>query len=372
MTLLIDSQLLVLGGQEVEQEAVVRLAVDPVAVPLPTDELEVRALPDFERNVVLHGPAADRFEAQLTEAERDQLAVRPGRVALAGVGLLAQHDPDAGGLELAVDVTQAGDADRRHVVVRREHAQQVRVQLRHDLDQRGRRRLPGASEVQPLPVLLPGQPAGGQREQSRTVQGQKLHAAPCARSRGCRRAMNSAIRAVVRKCSTSMSSTDTVRSNVSSRCAKSSTNRSESSSPVSTRSVSGDGTSIWSFSVNSAAIRGSRVAATALRSGWSKGSSFIASPFFSDASTVDLAVGVARKLLVCLPARRQHIRGEQLGEVSPQAQRGHRRARSRYIGAADGRRLETVRGQGDRGGLPDVRQGEQGSLDLAQLDAVSP
>src|SRR5438552_4024937 len=268
MTLLIDSQLLVLGGQQVEQQAVVRLAVDPVAVPLPTNEVEVRAVPDLEGNVVLHGPAADRFEAQVAETERDQLAVRPGRVALAGMGLLAQHDPDAGGLELAMDVTQAGDADRRHVVVRREHAQQVRVQLRHDLDQRGRRRLPGASEVQPLPVLLPGQPARGQGEQIGTVQGQQFHAAPCARRRGNRRAMNSAIRAVVRKCSTSMSSTDTVRPNVSSRCAKSSTNRSESSRPVSTRSVSGDGTSIWSFSVNSAPIRGSQEVATALRSGW--------------------------------------------------------------------------------------------------------
>src|SRR5439155_17527997 len=150
------------------------------------------------------------------------------------------------------------------------------------------------------------------------------------------------------------SSTDTVRPNVSSRCAKSSTNRSESSRPVSTRSVSGDGTSIWSFSVNSAPIRGSKAVATALRSGWSKGSSFIAGPFFSDASTVDLAVGVARQLLACLPARRQHIRGELPAELSPQAQRGHRRAGSRYIGAADGRPLEAIRGQGDDGRLPDV------------------
>src|SRR3989454_1140428 len=275
MTLLIDSQLPVLGGQEVEQQAVVRLAVDPVTAPLPTDEVKVRAVPDLDGDVVLHGPGVDGFEAQFVETERDQLAVRPGRVALTGVGLVAQHDPDAGGLELAMDVSQARDADRRDVVVRREHAQQARVQLRHDLDQRGRRWLPGAAKVQPLPVLLPGQPAGGQREQIGTVHRQKLHAAPSARRRGSRRAMNSAIRAVVRKCSTSMSSTDTVRSNVSSRCAKSSTNRNESSSPVSTRSVSGDGTSMWSLSVNSAPIRASRSAPTAIGSGRSKGWSFI-------------------------------------------------------------------------------------------------
>src|SRR2546428_231479 len=98
MTLLIDSLLLVLGGQQVEQQAVVRLAVDPMAAPLSTDEMEVRAVPDLEGNVVLHGPAVDGFEAQVAEAKRDQFAVRPGRVALAGVGLLAQHDPDTGGL----------------------------------------------------------------------------------------------------------------------------------------------------------------------------------------------------------------------------------------------------------------------------------
>src|SRR2546430_1332939 len=122
MTLLIDSQLLVLRGQQVEQQAVVRLAVDPVAAPLPTDEVEVRAVPDLDGDVVLHGPAADRFEAQVAETDRDQLAVRPGRVALAGVGLLAQRAPDAGGFELAMAVTPPADADRGRVVGRREHA----------------------------------------------------------------------------------------------------------------------------------------------------------------------------------------------------------------------------------------------------------
>src|SRR2546430_14546934 len=95
MTLLIDSQLRVLRGQQVEQQAVVRLAVDPVAAPLPTDEVEVRAVPDLDGDVVLHGPAADRFEAQVAETERDQLAVRPGRVAVAGRGTLAPAGPSA-------------------------------------------------------------------------------------------------------------------------------------------------------------------------------------------------------------------------------------------------------------------------------------
>src|SRR2546430_17379803 len=94
MTLLIDSQLLVLRGQQVEQQAVVRLAVDPVAAPLPTDEVEVRAVPDLDGGVVLHGPAADRFEAQVAGTERDQLAVRPGRVAVAGGGPLSQTEPE--------------------------------------------------------------------------------------------------------------------------------------------------------------------------------------------------------------------------------------------------------------------------------------
>src|SRR5437870_5719477 len=76
------SDVLVLGGQDVEQQAIVRPAVDIVTLPLPADVLEVQALQDaLCRDVDLDRPSAHRAQAQLGESKREHPRYRFFRAA---------------------------------------------------------------------------------------------------------------------------------------------------------------------------------------------------------------------------------------------------------------------------------------------------
>src|SRR6266571_4086130 len=66
------SDVLVLGCQEVEQQAIVRPAVDRVTLPLPADVLEVQRLQDaLCRDVRLDRPGVHHTQAQLGESKRE-------------------------------------------------------------------------------------------------------------------------------------------------------------------------------------------------------------------------------------------------------------------------------------------------------------
>src|SRR5207302_9050929 len=82
----------VLRRQQVVQQSVVRLAVDPMAVPLAPDVAKVELLERATRRQVdLHGPRADHFEPQLLEPVRqDAGRGAPGEAAMA---LATQHGP---------------------------------------------------------------------------------------------------------------------------------------------------------------------------------------------------------------------------------------------------------------------------------------
>src|SRR5947209_3455836 len=131
----VTSQLLVLGGQDVEQDPVVGSPIDVVALPLPSDEAEIRGRADGHRWVMLDSPAIDGDQSEFVESHREHLGHRPGGVTLASIGLLAQHRPDRGRLEAAINIVQTDDADRCLVIIGRKDAEHVRLPLTHDLDQ---------------------------------------------------------------------------------------------------------------------------------------------------------------------------------------------------------------------------------------------
>src|SRR5207249_5996294 len=88
----------VLAGQQVEQQAIVRTAVDIVALPLPADVLEVQRLQDaLRRDVRLDRPGAHHVQAQLGEAKREHLRRRFPRAA--AIALITQDRPDRSGPE---------------------------------------------------------------------------------------------------------------------------------------------------------------------------------------------------------------------------------------------------------------------------------
>src|SRR5438105_5450919 len=55
-------ELPVLGGEEVEQQAIARATVDVMALPLPADEAEAEAFDCPERRVMLRSPGIDHMK----------------------------------------------------------------------------------------------------------------------------------------------------------------------------------------------------------------------------------------------------------------------------------------------------------------------
>src|SRR5438445_5709122 len=105
------SDVLVLGGQEVEQQAIVRPAVDIVTLPLPPDVLEVQRLEDaLRRDVDLDRPGVHDLQAQLGESKREHLRNRFPRAA--AIALIAHDRPDRSPLERSSPVEPALCPDR--------------------------------------------------------------------------------------------------------------------------------------------------------------------------------------------------------------------------------------------------------------------
>src|SRR3989442_1466666 len=171
------SDLLVLGRQDVEPQTVVDAAIDIVALPLPADRGEVQAPDDAQGWVVLDDPRVDGVQTEVREPERDEHRRRPRAVTAGAERLVPQHRPDAGRLEGAVHVRQAAYTDRRGLIVGGEHSNDFRAPLCCDLQPLRGQNLPAVAEIQPLEVLLPGHPAGGEVDELRVLERQQLHGA---------------------------------------------------------------------------------------------------------------------------------------------------------------------------------------------------
>src|SRR5437867_5342099 len=165
---------LVLGGQQIVEQAIEPAAVDAVALALPPDVPEVEALEHaLRRPVRLQGPGVDGLKAQLGEAQREDLVARFGRGT--AVALVAQHRPQRSGLELPIHVGQAHHADGKVSVISRVGPDDLDLPLRHDLQRHRRQRLDAVAEVQPLVVLRLAEPVRRQLDQLRAIQRQQFH-----------------------------------------------------------------------------------------------------------------------------------------------------------------------------------------------------
>src|SRR5437773_9778597 len=103
-----------------------------MALSLPADGPEVDIRGDANGRVVLDDPRVDRVESELQEPEREHLGRRPTRVAAAGVRLVAEDDPEGGGLEVPVHITESDDPDRGIVDVGRSEEHTSELQSHHD------------------------------------------------------------------------------------------------------------------------------------------------------------------------------------------------------------------------------------------------
>src|SRR2546422_711391 len=171
------SDFLVLRRQDVEPQTVVDATIDDVALPLPADRGEVQSPDDAPGRVVLDDPGVDGVQTEVSEPEGDEHRRRPRAVTARPERLFPQHRPDAGRLEGADHVRQAAHTDRGGLVVRGEHSNDFRVPLCRDLQPLRGQDLPAVAEVQPLEVLLPGHPAGGELDELRARERQQLHGA---------------------------------------------------------------------------------------------------------------------------------------------------------------------------------------------------
>src|SRR5881296_2134310 len=169
------------------------------------------------------------------------------------------------------------------------------------------------------------------------------------------------MRAMDLKLSISRSSTDVVTPNSRSSCTSSSTNASESSTPMPYRSVSAAGTSTLRTSENTLAIRSRSVMSSTMSAfpvfgplrqparaerqpfGVSGGASFIALEPFADGTPVYLPARVLRKTAEHHPAGRQHVLGDEGVDRLPKMRRHELLTLERHVGAADEGALELAR-----------------------------
>src|SRR2546427_11899483 len=169
------SDVLVLGCQQVEQQAIVRPAVDIVTLPLPADGREVQRLEDaLPPDVRLESPGAHSVQPQLAESYREHPRNCFSRAA--AVALIAQDRPDRSRLEVPVHVGQPHDADRHVPMVRCVRPEHVDIPLGHNLERYRVDHLDSVAEVQPFVVLRLAEPAGHQLDQLRAVPRQQFHA----------------------------------------------------------------------------------------------------------------------------------------------------------------------------------------------------
>src|SRR5439155_11776934 len=175
-------------------------------------------------------------------------------------------------------------------------------------------------------------------------------------------------------------------------------NWNESRMPVSRRSVSGEGTSMWKLSTNSVPRRSMmafasvkfasflvsyvRRARLAIHPADVRGrrrfhprlhrARFDAAEALPQPGTVDLAIVILGQGVIAYPAGREHVRGQHFGQALAQALHGDADVRCRDVGAADQPSFETFGLDGHYRTLPQARERVERRLDLAQLDAVAP
>jgi len=97
-------KLLVLAGQEIEQQPVVRPAVDIVSLPQPADVPEAEALYEPKRGVMLHDPGIDRMQAEIPERKGQELRADEGPDATLAEGFFPSRPPKRRGLEDTIHV----------------------------------------------------------------------------------------------------------------------------------------------------------------------------------------------------------------------------------------------------------------------------
>src|SRR5688572_18550396 len=169
------SYLLVFGRDHIEPEPVVGFAVDDVTGALPAKRFEVDVTGDLDRRVGVDDPRMNRSKAELLEAQRQHLRRRQARVALPAVRLVAEDDPEVGGLEMLIDVGKANHADRRAIVIGREQSQHVGAALHPDLEPLRADQLTAIAEVEPLKVFLSSEPARDELNQLGRIKRFELH-----------------------------------------------------------------------------------------------------------------------------------------------------------------------------------------------------
>src|SRR6266568_796070 len=180
-----------------------------------------------------------------------------------------------------------------------------------------------------------------------------------------------------------------------SSCKSSSTSWSESSMPVSKRSVSADGTSMWRLSTNRArrrstmaSVKGRFSLLTLPRRGVDhairpaddvigrgcfdvRRAGVGAEERIPQAGAVDLAVGILGQVLMARPARREHVAGQQRRQILAQAIGGDIAVRRRDVGAADLPSFEAFGLNRDYRALPQAWERVKRRFDFAQFDPVA-
>src|SRR5258705_181458 len=158
-----------LTREQIEEQAIVRLAPHVMTLAHAADVAEMQALDQALRRIAVGHPGVDRVQAELAEPEREKLRPSQRRKAAAAKRLLPGYAPQRSRLEGPIDAVEAYDADGRDVAIVRVYPEQVRVTLRHDFEQGWRDQLPARAEIEPPVVLLTGEPARGQVDQFRRV-----------------------------------------------------------------------------------------------------------------------------------------------------------------------------------------------------------
>src|ERR1051326_504817 len=112
--------------------------------------------------------------------------------------------------------------------------------------------------------------------------------------------------------------------------------------PVSIRSVSIEGTSIWSFCEKTPAIRSHNDGAAAIDSSTppSSGRGFMIFELLHELRAIDFSVGVFRQRAEGEPVGRQHVRRDETAQFPAQHERRDRVSGARHVGAADPRAFE--------------------------------
>src|SRR6266566_7940184 len=150
--------------------------LDIVTFPLAADQPEIQTLCDTDGRITLHDPGVHSMKPQLPKGEGEHFGCCPGCIPSSVEGLVPHQDPDPSRSVIAVYVTQSDHADRGLIPICREQPENITSALDSDLEPLRSDSLRGIPWVEPLGVLLSGQPRGGQIKKLWTVDWLQIHA----------------------------------------------------------------------------------------------------------------------------------------------------------------------------------------------------